>query len=512
VRMAMGASRTRLVRQMITESILLACIGGFVGLAVAYVGSHTILALAFPDARNIPIEASPSLPVLGFAFLISLATGILFGIAPAWLSSHAQPAEVLRGVGRSTRDRSSLPQKALVVFQAALSVVLLAGAILMARTLGNLQHQNFGIQTADRYVFHIDPAGAGYAVERLPGLYRQIEDHFSALPGVKSVSLAMYSPLEGDNWSEGIFVQGHPAPTPEDRTAWATWDRVSPSFLDTIGVTVLRGRGITEQDTAASQPVAVVNESFVKRFFPKEDPIGKHFGIDPKTPGAFEIVGVIPDFKINSPREPARRLFLRPLPQRFTGYKDLQDTTTETRSMFIDAVILRFNGPQQEVEQTVRRTLATIDRNLTVTSLRPYDQQVAGNFTQERLIANLSSLFGALALILACVGLYGVMSYFVARRTSEIGIRMALGATRSSVIAMVLQGALGQILLGLILGIPASLYAGYLMKSLLYGVGNFDPIALAGAPFMLVLCAAAAAIIPARRAATIEPMQALRTE
>ncbi|MGA9463033.1 MAG: ABC transporter permease [Terracidiphilus sp.] len=512
VRMAMGASRTRLVRQMITESILLACIGGFVGLAVAYAGSHTILALAFPDARNIPIEASPSLPVLGFAFLISLATGILFGIAPAWLSSNAQPAEVLRGVGRSTRDRSSLPQKALVVFQAALSVVLLAGAILMARTLGNLQHQNFGIQTADRYVFHIDPAGAGYSVERLPGLYRQIEDHFSALPGVKSVSLAMYSPLEGDNWSEGVFVQGHPAPTPEDRTSWATWDRVSPSFLDTIGVTVLRGRGISEQDTAASQPVAVVNESFVKRFFPKEDPIGKHFGIDPKAAGSFEIVGVIPDFKINSPREPARRLFLRPLPQRFTGYKDLQDTTTETRSMFIDAVILRFNGPQQEVEQTVRRTLATIDPNLTITSLRPYDEQVAGNFTQERLIANLSSLFGALALLLACVGLYGVMSYFVARRTSEIGIRMALGATRSSVIAMVLQGALGQILLGLILGIPASLYAGYLMKSLLYGVGNFDPIALAGAPSMLVLCAAAAAIIPARRAATIEPMQALRTE
>ncbi|HUD57822.1 MAG TPA: ABC transporter permease [Terracidiphilus sp.] len=512
VRMAMGAARTRLVRQMFTESVLLAFIGGLAGLAVAYLGSSTILALAFPDARNLPIQASPSLPVLGFAFLISLVTGILFGIAPAWLSSHAQPAEVLRGVNRSTRDRSSLPQKALVVFQAALSVVLLAGAILMTRSLGNLQHQNFGIQTANRYVFHLDPAGAGYTVDRLPGLYRQLQDRFSALPGVSSASLAMYSPLEGDNWSEGVFVQGHPLPRPNDES-WATWDRVSPTFLDTIGVPVLRGRGLTEQDTAATQPVAVVNQSFVKRFFPKEDPIGKHFGVDaPKYSGAFEIVGVIADFKMNNPRSEAHRLFLRPLPQRYTAYTDEADVTGETRSMFIDAVILRFKGPQQDVEQTVHRTLASIDPNLTITNLRPYDAQVADNFNQERLIAQLSTLFGALALILACIGLYGVMSYYVARRTGEIGIRMALGATRSSVVMMVLRVEVWQILIGLALGIPAALYAGYLMKSLLYGVGSYDPLALAGAPLMLVLCAAAAAIVPARRAATIEPMQALRTE
>jgi ABC-type antimicrobial peptide transport system permease subunit len=215
---------------------------------------------------------------------------------------------------------------------------------------------------------------------------------------------------------------------------------------------------------------------------------------------------------MNDPREDAHRLFLRPLPQRYTAYTDVVDTTTETRSMFIDAVILRFNRPQQEVEQTVRRTLASIDPNLTITNLRPYDVQVADNFNQERLIAQLSTLFGALALILACIGLYGVMSYFVARRTGEIGIRMALGATRSSVVFMVLRGEVWQILIGLALGIPAALYAGYLMKSLLYGVGSYDPMALAGAPLMLVLCAAAAAIIPARRAATIEPMQALRAD
>jgi predicted permease len=512
VRMALGAARRRLIRQMFTESVILAFIGGLVGLVVAYGGSQAILALAFPDARNIPIHASPSLPILGFAFLVSLVTGVLFGIAPAWLSSHAQPAEVLRGQNRSVRDRSSLPQKVLVVFQAALSIVLIAGAILMTRSLSNLQNQNFGLQTANRYVFHLDPAGAGYSNDRLAPLYRQIEDRFSALPGLKSVALSMYSPLEGDNWSEGVFIQGHPAPTVNNQS-WATWDRVTPSFLDTIGVPVLRGRGITAQDTATTQPVAVVNQSFVKRFFPNEDPIGKHFGVGGmKFAGAFEIVGMIADFKMNDPREEAHRVFLRPLTQQFKGFDDEADITGESRSMFIDAVILHFNSPQQEVEQTVRRTLASIDPNLTITNLRAYDEQVAGNFNQERLIARLSSLFGALALILACIGLYGVMSYFVARRTGEIGIRMALGASRSSVVMMVLCGEVWQIFLGLALGIPASLYAGYLMKSLLYGVSSFDVTALIGAPLMLVLCASAAAIVPARRAASIEPMRALRTE
>jgi predicted permease len=512
IRMALGAGRRRLVAQMLTESVVLACIGGLAGLAVAYAGSRTILALAFPEAKALPIEASPSLEVLGFAFAVSLITGIVFGIAPAWTTSHSQPAEALRGVNRSTRDGVSLPQRLLVISQAALSLVLLAGAALLTQSLRNLEHQNFGIQTANRYVLHLDPAGAGYSAERLPALYRQIEERFSALPGVTGVALSLYSPLEGDNWSEGIFVQGHLPPQPNDEN-WASWDRVSPGFLDTVGVPVLRGRGITSQDTAATQQVAVVNQSFVKQFFPNEDPIGKRFGVDsPAYAGSFEIVGVMADFKLNNPRSPAHRIFLRPLAQRLNSYKEEENITGESRSMFIDSIILRFSGPRQDVEQTVRRTLAAIDPNLTVTNLRPYDAQVANNFVQERLLARLTSLFGLLALILASVGLYGVTSYFVARRTSEIGIRMALGATRASVLAMVLRGALGQILIGLALGIPAALLAGHLMASLLYGVSGYDPLALAGAVFVLGLCATLAAFIPARRAASIEPMQALRAE
>jgi len=512
VRSALGAGTRQLLHQILTENILLSSIGGLVGLAVAYEGSRVILALAFPEAKDLPIAVSPSPTVLGFAFLVSLITGVLLSAAPAWLSSHTQPAEVLRGVNRSTRDRSSLPQRALVVLQAALSLVLLAAAMLMTKSLVNLQNQNFGVATAHRYVLHFDPEGAGYTAERLPGLYRQVEDRFSALPGVVNIGMALYSPLEGDNWGECVIQQGHPAPRPGDKCG-STWDRVSPSFLDAIGVPVLRGRGLTEQDTTTSPAVALVNQTFVKRFFPNEDPLGKHFGIDrTEYSGSYEIVGVFADFKMNNPRIPVRPVFLRPLAQRFTGFQQPDMITTETRSLFINSVVLNFRVPPPNVDSLIRRTLADIDPNLTVVDLRSFDAQVVSNFNGERLIARLTSLFGVLALILASVGLYGVMSYLVARRTAEIGVRMALGATQASVLAMVLRGALWQVLLGVGLGIPAALVAGRLMASQLYGVGSYDALALTGATLVLALCASAAGFLPARRAASVDPMEALRAE
>ena len=509
LRMALGAGRSRIIRQILTESILLSCLGGLAGLIVAFAGARAILDMVFSEARNLPIQASPSLPVLAFAFLVSLITGVLFGVLPAWLASHAQPAEALRGANRSTRDRSSIPQKTLVVLQAALSVVLLTGAVLMTRSLINLEHQNFGFHTTNRYVVHFEAQGAGYTTDRVPALYRQMEDRFSALPGIRSLGLALYSPLEGDRWGESVFAQGQTAPKDND----STWDRVSPRFLDAIGVPILRGRGITAQDTASTQPVAIVNQTFAKHFFPNQDPVGKHFGIDNiKYSGSFEIVGVFADFKMVDPRGDLRPVFLRPLAQQFTGYVEPVMSRTESQSMFINAMILSFNAPQQNVDALVRHTLAGIDPNITVIDLRTYDAQVADNFIQERIVAQLSSFFGVLALMLASIGLYGVMSYFVACRTNEIGIRMALGATRSSVVAMVLRGALWQVLIGLGLGIPAALFAGHLMAGMLYGVGGFDPLALTGAVFVLSLCATVAGFIPARRAASIEPMQALRAE
>jgi predicted permease len=511
VRMAMGAARQHVIRQTLTECLLLSFLGGLAGLGVAYAGSRTILALAFPDSPNVTISANPSLWILGFAFAVSLVTGILSGLAPAWFSLQAQPAEVLRGVNRSTRDNSGVSQKALVVLQAALSVVLLASAILMSRSLGNLENQNFGVAVSNRFVMHIDPEGAGYTAERLPALYREIENRYSALPGVAHASLALYTPLEGDNWGDCILRQGHPIPHAGDRCN-STWDRVSSQFLQSIGVPMVRGRDFNEQDTSTSLPVAVVNEKFVKTFYPNEDPIGQHFGIDdPKYSSAFEIVGVFRDFKMNNPREDVRPVFLRPLSQRFNGFAPPYDTG-ELQSMFVGSVLIDFNSRPQNGEEMLRRTLASIDPTLTVVDLTPFDRQVNDNFVQDRLLARLTSLFGVLALILASVGLYGVMSYFVVRRTSEIGIRMALGATRSSVMGIVLRGVGLQLGFGLVIGIPAALLAGNLMASQLYGVSAYDPLALIGATLVLALCATVAGLIPARRAASIDPMQALRTE
>jgi macrolide transport system ATP-binding/permease protein len=512
IRMAMGATRRSLIRQIFIESVLLSCIGGLAGLAVAYAGSHLILTLAFPDAKNLPVNASPSLQVMGFAFVISLLTGILFGAAPAWLSSHAQPAEALRGSGRSTRDRSSIPQKALVIVQGMLSLALLVSAVLMTKSLANLEHQDFGIVTSNRYVLHLDIGGAGYKSEQLPALYRQMESRFSTLPSVSGVGLALYSPLEGDNWGECVIQQGHPAPGPNDKCG-STWDRVNAHYLKTIGVPMVSGREFTEQDTSTSPLVAVVNETFAKHFFPNQDAIGKHFGIGGVSySSAFEIVGVFKDFKMNNPREKPRAVFLRPLTQQFMGYKEANMIGVESESMFVDSILLRFDRPQQDVETQVRRTLAAIDPNLTVSDLRSFDAQVAGNFNGDRLLARLASLFGVLALIVASVGLYGVTSYFVARRTGEIGIRMALGATRPGVVSLVLRGVLFQIGIGLVLGVALALAFGYFMASKLYGVTWFDPVALITATAALGTCAIVAGFIPARRAASIEPMQALRTE
>jgi len=514
LRTALGAGKRRILRQILTESIVLSFIGGLAGLVVAYSGSQLMLALFFPNATNMPVNASPSLPVLGFALLISLITGILFGVAPAWLSFHAQPAEALRGANRTTRDRSSLPQKSLVVFQAALSVVLLVGAILMTKTLANWENHDFGVATQNRYVGHFDPQGAGYTIDTLPALYREIQDRFSTLPGMANVSVATYSPLEGDNWSDCPIPQGHSAPR-RGEDCDSTWDRVDTHFLDAIGVPILRGRGFTAQDTATAPLVAIVNEAFVKKFFPNQDPIGRRFGMDkPEYSGNFQIVGVFRDFMMNLQysRTDAHPLFLRPITQLNTAYKDPGLISGETRSMFANAMILDFKAPPPNVDSLVRNTLAGINPNLTVRDLRTFGNQLATNFNTERLVARLTGLFGLLAVALASVGLYGVMSYFVARRTSEIGIRMALGATRQSVVKMVMRGALWQILIGLVLGIPASLYVGYLMKALLYGVDSYNLTALAGAPFILLIFATAAAFLPALRAASIEPMRALRTE
>ena len=512
ISMALGAARSRLIRQMLVESLVLGCAGGAVGVALAYGGARMILSLAFPDSPQLPIEANPSLVVLAFAFALSLLTGIIFGIGPAWVTSHSDPAEALRGVNRSTQDRSSLPQKSLIVFQAAMSLVLLVCAGLLTQSLRNLEKQNFGLTTANRYVVHFDPAGAGYTLATVGAFNEQLEREFSSLPGVKSVGLALYSALEGNNWGEGVYVEGRPAPGPEEHNG-SSWDRVSPHFFETIGQPVIRGRGLTDQDTATSRMVAVVNEAFVKKFFPSEDPLGRHFGtFDQKYSADYEIVGVVADAKYNNPREPVRSMYFRPMSQLNTTIKEPTFARAESSSLFPNSLTIRYAGDAAGLESLVRRTLASINPNLTIIDFKSLDYQVAGNFNQERLISRLTILFGVLALVLASVGLYGITAYSVARRTSEIGVRMALGANRRDVVALILRAASWQVGLGLAIGIPVALLGGRLMASQLYGVKTYDPLTLAGAVVVLSAFAAIAGFIPARRAASIEPMRALRTE
>jgi predicted permease len=512
IRTALGAARSLLIRQMLMESVILAVAGGVIGIAIAYLGARTILNLAFPDATQLPIHASPSPVVLGFAFLLSLITGIVFGIVPAWISSHSDPAEALRGLNRSTGDRAHLPQKTLIVLQAAVSLVLLVGAGLMTKTLRNLEQQNFGIVTANRYVIHIDPMGAGYNVNTIAAFNQRLEQEFSALPGIKSVGIALYSTLEGNNWGEGVYVQGHPAPGPGEHNG-SSWDRVSPHFFETIGQPVLRGRGLTEQDTATSQSVAVVNQAFVKKFFPKEDPIGRHFGnMDQKYAGDYEIVGIVADAKYNNPRGEFRPMYFRPLTQFNQTFKEQQMAIAESRSLFPNSITVQFVGDAAALESMARRTLANINPDLTMVTFKSLDYQVADNFNGERLIARLTGLFGLLALALAAVGLYGITAYSVARRTGEIGVRMALGANRINVVIMVLRTALMLVGVGLALGIPIALLGGRLMRSQLYGVRVYDPLTLFMGVVALGASAAVAGFIPARRAASIEPMKALRIE
>lgn len=513
VRLALGASRRRLIRQSLTESLVLSVLGGLVGLAVAYLGVKAIVALAFRGAQFVPINATPSLLVLGFAFGLSLVTGAIFGTAPAWLTSHADPAEALRGANRSTRDRSSLSQKILVVVQATLSVVLLAGAGLLTRSLQKLQHQELGYQTDHRVTISLTGPYSTYPQPKLDAMYRELESRLAHIPGVRRAALALYTPLQ-DNWGEIPIREGHGMPNIND-VVGSSWDHVTPGYLETLGQQIIRGRGITDQDTATTRKVAVVDETFVKKFFKsEEDPLGTRFGLDlPKYSGTYEIVGVVRNAKYSDAAntEAPRPIFFVPLAQR-VQYDDPLMQQIDDSTHFVEGAVLELQGGMDGLEPQVRRILSDIDPNLTLLRIQTMREQVDAEFDQQRAVAEMTGMFGILALILAAVGLYGVTAYAVERRTSEIGVRMALGANRGNVVRLVLRGAFLQIVIGLALGIPISIACSRLISAQLYQVKGWDPIVLAVSIVALGICALLASIIPARRAASINPVKALRAE
>jgi predicted permease len=512
VRLALGAPRKRLVQQSLTESLVLSLFGGAAGIAVAYLGVKLVVALAFGRANSVPIDATPSLPILAFAFGLSLVTGVLFGTAPAWFASHADPAEALRGASRSTHDRTSFPQKALVVVQATLSIVLLAGAGLLTRSLQKLEHQNLGFETDRRVSILLNPPPSSYSQERLDALYRELQERLARIPGVQRAALAQYSPLV-DNWGELIIREGQGVPSLNvDSTS--SWDHVSPGYLELMGQQIVRGRSITDEDTATSRNVAVVDEEFVRKFFkPGEEPLGAHFGMDiPKYGATFEIIGIVHTANYTDPTGHWRRpMVFLPLAQH-VHYDIPLMQWVDDRTHRIESAVLQIRGSMTGLEPQIRRAFSEVDPNLTIIRIQTMQEQVDARFDQQRTMAQMTGLFGILALVLAAIGLYGVTAYIVERRTSEIGVRMALGADRMNIMRLVLRGAFLQILIGLAIGIPIAIGCGHLIAAQLYQVKSWDPLVLTGSVLALGICALIASIIPAQRAASIDPVKALRTE
>jgi macrolide transport system ATP-binding/permease protein len=511
IRSALGAQRTRIVRQLLTESVLVSAMGGLLGLAVSYLGAHALLALAFPNQHNMPISASPSPLVIGFAFVLSLVTGILFGLAPALMAARAQPADALRSNARTTAHGASILQRALVVLQAALSLVLLVAAGLFAQSLTKAENVDMKLEATNRYIVHINPQAAGYKSTDVEPLYQTIVDRFHAIPGVLKVGLATYTPMESNNWGSGVKIQGEP-----DLNKGASWVKGNAEYFDSVGTRVVMGRGFKLQDTLNAAPVAVVNQEFVKQFFGKRNPIGHHFGFSGSSQagldGSHEIVGVVEDTTYTSIYLKNHAMYFLPLTQRAGNANDPTYSLDKDQSMYAGALVIQTAHPDAGLEKIVGDTLSSINPNLTIVKFQTFQQQIDDRFIEERLIARLTSLFGVLALLLAAIGLYGVTAYTVARRTPEIGIRMALGAARSRVIGTVMRGAMLQAVAGLAIGIPVAIFCVRFVKSQLFEITGVSMPVMAIAIGVLAFAAAIAGIIPARRAASIDPVRALRIE
>jgi predicted permease len=511
VRAALGASAGRLTRQALAEGLLLALAGCAGALIVAMAATRAIVGLAFPPATVLPIDVVPSLPIVAFSVSLALVTGALFGAAPALASARVNPIEALRGLAREGADRSFVPRRSLVIVQVTLSLVLLTGAGLLAGSLSRLEHQPLGFAEEDRLVVRIDvPPTLASVPERLAAIYDEMQARLRQVPGVERATYSLYSPMEGNNWSSNIAISGRPVdPGQPDG---ASWNRVGPDYFETLGTRVLRGRGITAGDSAGAPRVAVVNDAFVRTFFEDRDPLSARLGIgDASHADDYQIVGVVEDVKYSGPAQPVRPMAFFPVGQR-VEYADPDRAQTQARSTLVRTVELQVAPGAASLEPAIRRAVAGAHPDIAVTGLMPMSVQVAGNFRNNRLLATLAGAYGGLALLLAALGLYGVTSYGVARRTHEIGVRMALGADARRIVTGVLWTALVQAAVGLAIGLPLALLAGRALTAQLYGIDARDPLVLAGAAGVLLITAALAAALPARRASSVNPTQALRAQ
>ena len=513
VRLALGAQRSRLIRQTLIESLVVALVGSAVALLLSVFASRAMLSMALAGTQSSPFSTSPSLPVLGFALGIAVLAGALFGCVPAWITSHFDPIEALRGASRTAGDKSAWPQKALVVVQAALSLALLSTAGLLTLSLRALENQNLHLATSGRLVIGINPVAAGYDIQKLPELERRFDTQLRQVPGVVDVGYTTFSPLSHNGWHDLTLLPGQPPPPPEFTNNYyrTTYDYVSPAYFAAVGTHVLLGREFSDADRATTRRVAVVNQAFVAHFLKGKSPLGAHFGQNSHDPSEFEIVGVVEDTKYEDPEQPQLPMVFMPLAQPAEIFAERERAGVE-RVLFPEDVVVHYQGGSAEMAAALRKAIGDIDPNLPITRIDTLLTQVNSNFNQPEMLARLTMAFGLVALLLAAVGIYGVTSYTVERRTPEVGLRMALGADRRDVLREVLKRALAQVLVGLALGVPLALGLGRLVAAHLYNVSSYNPLILGGAFAVLMVAAVLAAFAPATRAASIEPVEALRNQ
>jgi predicted permease len=497
MRLALGATRSRVVRQWLVESVLLAALGGVAG---ALLASGSVRVLVSLVAAKVPLNVTPDLAVLGFTMFVMLLTAILSGLVPALKSTQVQLIPAIKGGSLSA---SAPPARlglgrALVALQIAVSLLLLVGAGLLIRSLANLENQNLGFNPQHVLLVRINPELAGYKSQQLSGLYRQLLDRIGALPGVRSASIGATSPMSGGETAADISVEGQARRSGENTSELIA---VGPRYFETEGMRIVAGRGISSQDTAASPPVALVNQAFARRFLSKESSVGRRFSLgSPFTAPGFEIVGVVEDARYASAREEAGPIFF------LSAYQ------MESILPYVNEIEIKAAGDPAGITAEVRAAIQQIDSNLPITDVTTLTQQVNDSLGQQRAFSGLTGFFGILGLVLACVGLYGTMAYNVARRTNEMGIRMALGAQRNEVLWMVLRQTLLLIGIGIALGAPVALAAARLIASQLYGVKPSDPSTIAVALLVLAGVGLIAGYVPARRATKVDPMVALRYE
>jgi predicted permease len=506
VRMALGAGRGRILRQVLTESLLLSSMGGLAGLILGYLSRNMIPSLlhkGWDSGSEMQVECDWR--IFGFTCALTLLTSMFFSIAPAWRATHSEIETALKeGTRTATRKRNAWSGKAIVCFQVALSTLLVMSAVFFLRTLVNLRSVDPGFGTQNLLLVDINPPRTRYPMSKIGGLHARIEEAFAALPGVQDVSHIDEALGADFHWTSQFQLEGSVRDLDSDpkktghEGQFATISYVGPHFFSTMSIPILKGRGFTAQDTENSIPVSIVNQALVRKFFPNRNPIGKRFfrGVGDKTTRLVEIIGVCADTRYGDMRQPTP-------PVHF-------DLDSQSAAMGPVTYIISSPLAAASLIPSLERALQKIDPDLPLNNVRTQQQQIVASMRQERMFASLTSGFGLLALTLACVGIYGVTAYTVSQRTNEIGIRLALGAAREQIQAMVLRETGILAFCGILSGLFVTLALISLVKSMLYGLAPDDPITVGGSILLLLSLALAAGWAPARQASRLDPVESLR--